>query len=162
MRTTRGRAALLVSVPVLLAGVLATPCAAKKRPTPTCSARFILGQATDPKVGSTPSAMLQAIAIDATGVTVSTDCSSGVSPAQRTRSGGWKVHTRWKPCGSNRKVVLVATVDAGCHELHGVLRSRKPKSRLQLDLGITTCAGNAAFDSTFKGIQSVIFEKHGC
>src|SRR5262245_8494453 len=162
MRPTRDRAWLLVSMSVLLAGVVATPCAAKQRPTPTCSARFILGQAADPKVGSTPTSMLQAIAIDATGVTVSTDCSSVVSRPKRTRTGGWKVHTRWKPCGSNRKVVLVATVEAGCRELHGVLRSRKPKSRLQLDLGITTCAGSAAFDSTFKGIQSVIFEKHGC
>src|SRR5262249_17853172 len=161
MSTTRRRLALLVSAPVLLAGVLVAPAAAKKRPAPSCSARFILAQAADPKVGSTPTSMLEAVAIDATGATVSTDCSTVATRPRRTRNG-WKIHTRWKPCGSNRKAVLVATVDAACGALHGVLTTRKPLSRLVLDLRVTTCAQATTFDSTFAGIQSVIFDKHGC
>ena len=160
MPTPRARAVLLLA-PLLLVGVLATPAVAKKSPVPACSARFILAESADPEVGITPTSTLQAITIDATGATVSTDCSTVSTRPRRTRKG-WKIHTRWKPCGGNRKVFLVATVDAACGELHGVLRSRKPSSRLQLDLAVSTCAQRAAFDSTFKGIQSVIFEKHGC
>src|SRR5262245_44389433 len=161
MSTHRARAAIVLSAPILLVGVLGTPAVARKRPVPGCSGRFILAESPDPKVGSTPTSTLQAITIDATGATVSTDCSTVSARPRRARTG-WRIHTRWKPCGGNRKVFLVATVDAACGQLHGVLRSRKPRSRLQLDLAVTTCAQGAAFDSTFKGIQSVIFEKHGC
>src|SRR5215831_9293981 len=152
MSTPRARAAIVLSAPILLVGVLGTPAVARKRPVPGCSGRFILAESPDPKVGSTPTSTLQAITIDATGATVSTDCST-VSARPRRGRTGWRIHTRWKPCGGNRKVFLVATVDAACGQLHGVLRSRKPRSRLQLDLAVTTCAQGAAFASTFNRVE---------
>jgi hypothetical protein len=111
MSTPSARAAVLLSAPMLqLVGVLATPAAAKKRPVPACSARFILTDSADPKIGATPMSMLQAITIDATGATVSTDCSTVSTRPGRTRDG-WKIHTRWKACGGNRKVFLISSVD---------------------------------------------------
>ena len=109
MPTPRARAVLRLA-PMLLVGVLATPAVSKKSPVPACSARFILAESADPKVGITPTSTLQAITIDATGATVSTDCSTVSTRPGRTRDG-WKIHTRWKACGGNRKVFLIASVD---------------------------------------------------
>jgi hypothetical protein len=142
----------------LLAGVCLAPAAAKTRPAPTCAARFPAAQAG---LGSVTSATLEAVTIDATGVTVHNACGAVAARPKRT-SRGWKFRTRWRPCGGTRKVVLAATVDADCTALHGVLRMRKPKRRLPIDLRVVTCDRSTSFDSTFQGIQSLIFERHGC
>ena len=118
MSTHRARAAVMLSAPVLLVGALATPATARKRPVPACSGRFILAESPDPKVGSTPTSTLQSITIDATGAVVSTDCSTVSARPRRARSG-WRIHTRWKPCGGNRKVFLVVTARSSWSLLRG-------------------------------------------
>jgi hypothetical protein len=147
-----------VAVLALLASAALTPAAAKPRPMPTCSARFSAAQAG---LGGVTAATLDAIAIDATGVTVSTACGAVTARPKHTGSG-WKFRTRWRPCGGTRKVVLAATVDASCVALHGVLRLRRPKRRLPVELRVVSCDRSTAFESTFQGIQSVIFARHGC
>src|SRR5262249_18717808 len=76
---------------------------------------------------------------------------------------GWKFRARWRPCDGSPKVTLVAKVDGACTTLNGVLRTRKPKRRMGFSLrGATPCTAPSSFASTFAGIQSVVFEKHGC
>jgi hypothetical protein len=142
----------------LLVGVCLTPATAKTRPAPACSAHFPAAQAG---LGGVTAATLEAITIDATGVTVSTACATIAARPKHTHAG-WKFRTRWRPCGGLRKVVLAATVDPDCAVLHGVLRMRRPKRRLPIELRVATCDLRASFDGTFQGIQSVIFDRHGC
>ena len=60
-------------------------------------------------------------------------------------------------------MVLTATVDPACQELRGVLKTRKPRRRVPLRVNASVpCTKSVAFDSTFEGIQKVIFERHGC
>ena len=153
MRTRR------LAVLTLLAAVLAAPAAAKPRPMPTCSAQFPTAGAG---LAGVTSATLDTVAIDGTGVTVSSACGSVTARPKHTKTG-WKFRTRWRPCGGTRKVVLAATVDQGCTTLRGTLRLRRPRRRLPVELRVTTpCDRGTTFESTFQGIQSVIFERHGC
>jgi hypothetical protein len=144
---------VLTGLVVAVVMLPATPTGAKSRPAPTCAAHF-------PAAGAGAGA-LDAVAIDATGVTVSTACGVVVARPRRTRAG-WKFRTRWRPCGATRRVVLAATVDPHCAALHGVLRTRRPKRRLPIDLRVAGCDRGTSFASTFAGIQAVIFDRHGC
>jgi hypothetical protein len=151
-------AALILSLAVLASVVVAAPAAAK-RPAPTCAAQFAVAQSG---VGSVPASVLRLVAIDASGVAVSTQCSSVVSRPHHVRKG-WKFRAHWVPCDGDRKVVLVGKVDGGCTTLNGVLRSRKPNRTVKLGLRVAApCRQGTSFASTFSGIRSVIFEKHGC
>src|SRR5262249_56910053 len=96
MRTRR--TALLT----LFVGLVAAPAAARPRPMPTCSAQF---PAAGVGLAGVTSATLDTVAIDGTGVTVSTACGSVTARPKRTKAG-WKFRTRWRPCGGTRKVVL--------------------------------------------------------
>src|SRR4029453_16945774 len=142
----------------LLAGVLVVPVAAKPRPVPTCAARF---PAAGVGLAGVPAETLDAVAIDGTGVTVSSACGSVTARPKRTKAG-WKFRTHWRPCGATRKVALAATVDQECTTLRGLLRLRRPKRRLAVELRVASCDRGTAFESTFQGIQSAIFERHGC
>jgi hypothetical protein len=154
---TFGRRIVLAAA---LLGACVTPAPAKP-PVPTCSARFAASQVAGAGSGVS-AAMLDAVAIDPAGITVSTTCGSVVSRPRRTRKG-WKVRARWRPCGGARKVALAATIDSACQALRGVLKTRKPRRRIELRVNATVpCTQSAAFESTFQGIQSVIFERHGC
>ncbi len=152
----------VVSALALAAGLWPAAGAArapgKPRPMPTCSARFAAGQAS---IGGVTSETLAAVAIDATGVTVSSACGAVTTRPRHTKAG-WRFRTRWRPCGGTRKVVLAATVDSACTTLEGVLRLRRPKRRLAIGLRVAHCDLDASYASTFAGIQSVIFERHGC
>src|SRR5262245_19589406 len=155
----RIRSSLIVWVAVALAAGAATPAVAKKAPAPTCAAQFAIAQSG---VANVPASVLRLVSIDATGVTVSTDCGTVVSRPKRTRTG-WKFRAHWRPCDGKAKVVLAARVDSACTTLNGVLRTRKPKKRVKLGLRVAPpCEDTSSFASTFSGIQSVIFDKHGC
>jgi len=153
------RASLVLSLAALVAAVVATPAAAKKAAAPTCSAQFAIAQSGTANV---PASVLRLVSIDATGVTVATECGTVVSRPKRTRHG-WKFRAHWRPCDGAPKVVLAARVDGACTTLNGVLRTRKPHRTVKLGLRVApTCAETSSFASTFDGIQSTIFEKHGC
>jgi hypothetical protein len=155
----RIRSSLIVWVAALLATGAAPPAMAKKAPAPTCAAQFAIAQSG---VANVPASVLRLVSIDSTGVTVSTDCGTVVSRPKRTRTG-WKFRAHWRPCDGKAKVVLAAKVDRACTTLNGVLRTRKPKKRVKLGLRVAPpCGDRSSFSSTFSGIQSVIFEKHGC
>jgi hypothetical protein len=142
----------VLAAAVLIAASCATHTAAKPPPAPGCSARFVADEASGAVAPSMPRDVFDAVAIDATGVTVSTTCGSVVSRPRRTRKG-WKFRARWRPCGSARKAVLVATVDPRCQALRGVLKTRKPRARLELRVNATVpCDESVAFESTFQGI----------
>src|SRR5262249_37848282 len=98
----RIRSSLIVWVAVALAAGAATPAVAKKAPAPTCAAQFAIAQSG---VANVPASVLRLVSIDATGVTVSTDCGTVVSRPKRTRTG-WKFRAHWRPCDGKAKVVL--------------------------------------------------------
>jgi hypothetical protein len=155
--TMRARAFLIASMAMSLAGGLSSPALAAK--APACAAEFPVAQSG---VSGVPSSVLRLVSIDATGVTVSTQCGAIVTRPKHTKHG-WKFRARWRPCDGGRKVVLTGRVDGACTTLNGVLRTRKPNKRLKLGMRVAApCAETAAFASTFSGIQSVIFDKHGC
>src|SRR5262249_5422837 len=107
---------------------------------------------------------LRTVTIDATGVTLTTACGAVTTRPKHTRKG-WKFHTRWRACGAGKRAVLVGTVANDCTGLHGMLRTRKPRRAQRLDPRVGTsnaCGGGPSFESTFAGVQSVIFENHGC
>ena len=153
------RASLVLSLAALVAAVAATPAAAKKVAAPTCSGQFAIAQSGTANV---PASVLRLVSIDATGVTVATQCGTVVSRPKRTRHG-WKFRAHWRPCDGAPKVVLAARVDGACTTLNGVLRTRKPHRTVKLGLRVApACGETSSFASTFDGIQSTIFEKHGC
>ncbi len=153
------RASLVLSLAALVAAVAAAPAAAKKVAAPTCSGQFAIAQSGTANV---PASVLRLVSIDATGVTVATQCGTVVSRPKRTRHG-WKFRAHWRPCDGAPKVVLAARVDGACTTLNGVLRTRKPHRTVKLGLRVApVCGETSSFASTFDGIQSTIFEKHGC
>jgi hypothetical protein len=153
------RASLVLPLVALLAPVATTPAAAKKAPAPACAAQFAIAESG---VANVPASLLRLVAIDATGVTVATACGSVVSRPKHTRNG-WKFRAHWRPCDGTPKAVLAGRVDGACTTLNGVLRTRKPHRRVKLGLRVApACGAASSFPSTFAGIQSAIFEKHGC
>ena len=153
------RASLVLSLAALVAAVAVTPAAAKKVAAPTCSGQFAIAQSGTANV---PASVLRLVSIDATGVTVATQCGTVVSRPKRTRHG-WKFRAHWRPCDGAPKVVLAARVDGSCTTLNGVLRTRKPHRTVKLGLRVApACGETSSFASTFDGIQSTIFAKHGC
>src|SRR5919201_378004 len=145
--STRSSCALVLGLGLLLP----VGAAAKKpkAPPPCLGHRFRVSGAL--VIGATT---IDAVSIDDAGMISLGGC-AGARARFRRINNGIVMRARWASCtGLGRRVRLRAVTDGECSDMHGMLRVKGAR-RAPLTASLL-CEG--AFTSTFKGIQSAIFE----
>ncbi len=121
MRVGSGTTLVLIAAIGLLAR--SVPASAKELPRPSCPARYLVRDRTEPLIPTGQPPAVNALVLAAGQVMINGGCS--FAPVLlRPVHGGWSVRAQWKACGSVRRVRLRATLSADCGTLRGQLRVR--------------------------------------